>query len=116
MKQYITSKQLQEFDIIKYDKELLDIKNNYIQWADANGLNDPSMELFYEDMSQFITIGKMIEIISKFVYDIEIFIGHGYWNTKVKITGDNGEKEYKSEWLCDALWECVKDILNERGI
>ncbi len=112
MKQHITVEQLFELQDYKLAEVMDEEFQNAVRNLNCNPyMSDTEKDNLIEVLAEQVTIGKMIEILSNFVYDIEMFQGHGYWDTIVRITTDNGKKEYKSEWLCDALWEAVKEVL-----
>ena len=104
MKQHITAKQLKELSN-EQQIRVATLAGEY-----GNCCNGGGETINLEKLSYRINIGKMIEIISNYVYDINTFQGHGYWDTIVTVITEDEEKKYASEWLCDALWECMKEI------
>jgi len=95
MKQHITVEQLVKLNGCQYEKLYKLIDNNY----------DGYMKYTYQDASELVTIGKMIEILSN-VKQIEEIQGGKWW---VRFL-DNSLK-VKAYELTDALFEAIKVIL-----
>lgn len=95
MKQYITWKQMNELEDGQL-AELLNMEEDLFVWAKEACIN------------QEFTIGKMIEIIHSYDWDMEV--GKILKKWYVDTSGYIHTEEYE---LVDALWEQLKYILEE---
>lgn len=97
MKQHITVDQIEQ--LTKKGKvNYVGLQKKY-KWFDYQ-------MTWLNDKVYFLNIGQMIEILNK--VDIDVRLKNGKQQGIGYINGNRKEKE-----LCDALWECVKEILEK---
>lgn len=99
MKQFITVAQAEK-DLGKHYEEM-------IEWIEEHGYRDYS-EKGYKPDRPFMTIGQMIEFLLEYNPQIQFDFDKDKWNIEFP---DNGDLFYSSAELCDALWEHVKEVL-----
>lgn len=102
MKQHISVEQVNEIE--KWESILIDLELFEIKHI-KEGVTD-------REIAEVITIGKILEILNNKDFNIELEI---LCFSKVKISRCDLDKPlvYEEKELCDALWECIKDILKE---
>ena len=101
MKQHISAKQLKELST-KGKAELF-------KWRVKKGY---ARNPFKVTLPPLLSIGQMIEFLGKSIFSIEPH--SGTWSLMIgQPTGSLLRTERHKE-LADALWEAVKEILNER--
>ncbi|MFT9498048.1 hypothetical protein [Anaerosolibacter sp.] len=113
MKQHISNEQLK---VLSWEeqKKIATIFGQFGNCSrnDANG----DEYLILPMLAEKITIGKMIEVITKdnITVDIKTTTLDTEDGKKAFILLNNifNVKSYSSEELCDALWEAVKEIVN----
>jgi len=96
MKQHITHEQFNELNS-EADMKLR-------KW-----LQPPKLELG-GDISEFMTIGRMIEFLGMEIMRLEFEVDEWYLNN-MGYKGDH--VEWNDREICDVLWKAVKDVLNE---
>jgi len=77
---------------------------------------------FMHEFTKYFTIGKMIEILDSELDDLEIIRDYQrdleqnkykcFWIEIIK-KGEDHKESFEEKELCDALWEAVKEILND---
>lgn len=105
MKQHITVDEINKLPIKS--------KNKLLTWIFDHHYEIPTED--FGGLTPDLTIGMMIEFISD--HEINPHFPHQEWHDYViKEVQDCGDIQipYTSEELCDALWEAVKEALEER--
>lgn len=104
MKQHITIEQLNELSEKGKEKEQIYRENWYKTVYKGDQVNRWSQHMFWN-------IGQMIEFLEHNHLDQIEHVVH--WTGNICEWRVN--KKEKKEEICDALWEAVKEVLNETG-
>jgi len=117
MKQHITAEQVEEVKFELITKKVYGIKSGQRIIRERN--TSPNPKCYYELTSRKLTIGKMIEILQLQVsgYVNILFTPYGYqiamYNCDKDRTFLMKMIETETTCICDALWEAVKEVLND---
>ena len=107
MKKHITVEQLKEIkeetliEVIHDDVAEYILESIYVY-----PISDSEKDSALEQLSEKITIGKIIEILYKYDCDLEIVSAGKQW-----YVGVAGHIETQAIELVDALWEATKSVL-----
>lgn len=121
MKQHITIEQLNELSKPSKKKLMNSIDNIFYLNAQKQFPGIATTH-WHEDKNYLLSIGQMIEFLSKHREIVVVTNGLGsltglpnfLWKAGGGGVGENMEDNLKtSDELCDALWEAVKEVLDE---
>jgi hypothetical protein len=120
MKQHITSSQMMKVKNVNLAEALNDsLFNTLLNLLNHTTLNEEEREQTLKMMAERVNIGKMIEIVRNNSYEsIEIYkqdTDEKEYSEYVSIGSGHIEKiEFFDETICDALWESVVPIINNK--
>jgi len=112
VKQSITKQQLVELD----EKQRIELRRFVLEKFPSSRAELMQWEVLIKPPLPRLSIGHMIEFLQS-EKEIDLFIDRvGSWEVELDHGKENrfSERSFEREELCDALWEAVKEILNNQ--